>query len=58
MTGFVLLREGRCRVRKSTTTTRGHHHRDNVVVIGRGGTMTDESQSPLGQQQRHRSDEV
>src|ERR1043165_9759770 len=46
-TGFVLPREGRCRVRKSTTTTKEHHQRDNVVVADRGGRMTDESQTPL-----------
>src|SRR5688572_12882532 len=55
--GTFCLRS-RCRVRKSATTTKGHHHRDNVVVVGRDGTMTDESQSPLSQQQRHRSDKV
>src|ERR1043165_1805892 len=46
-TGFVLPREGRCRVRRSTTTTKAHHQRDNVVVADRGGRMTDESQTPL-----------
>src|ERR1043165_8762083 len=45
-TGFVLPREGRCRVRRSTTTTKAHHQRDNVVVADRGGRMTDESQTP------------